>query len=334
MLLASIRLGFLLTTFVASFHVAAAPRFWTLSGVQFNDGTVATGYFSYDDATQTLAHWNIHVDRRLVFTYPSFTYLSGNAQPYTQQTPFPVPRLLALSAPLGSPEGDFRGRGLQITPLMPLDGSNANVPLISYALDGADFFVSRENFGDGDDSRLIVTGSLTLMPVPPAATLVQVEEFYNAALQHYSMTASAAEKHDLDTDGHPGWVRTGESFKAYAPGSVTDDSINPVCRYYGDPLRGLDSHFYSADGDECMNVFRNYRNDWLIEGDNVFQINLPEMATGHCPIGTVPVYRLWNQRGDSNHRYTTSAAIKAEMVAAGFLAEGYGPDGVVMCAVQ
>jgi hypothetical protein len=37
---------------------------------------------------------------------------------------------------------------------------------------------------------------------------------------------------------------------------------------------------------------------------------------------------------DSNHRYTTSAAIKADMLAAGYIAEGYGPDGVVMCAVQ
>ncbi|HZP87915.1 MAG TPA: hypothetical protein VFB54_13955 [Burkholderiales bacterium] len=31
---------------------------------------------------------------------------------------------------------------------------------------------------------------------------------------------------------------------------------------------------------------------------------------------------------------TTSATIRAQMVAAGYLAEGYGTDGVVMCAVQ
>jgi len=66
----------------------------------------------------------------------------------------------------------------------------------------------------------------------------------------------------------------------------------------------------------------------------VFQINLPDTKTGACPSGTLPVYRLWNHRGDSNHRYTTSAAIKAQMLAAGYLAEGYGSDGVVMCAVQ
>ena len=40
---------------------------------------------------------------------------------------------------------------------------------------------------------------------------------------------------------------------------------------------------------------------------------LPDPATGACPAGTVPVYRLWNQRADSNHRYTTDPGIKAYM---------------------
>jgi hypothetical protein len=73
--------------------------------------------------------------------------------------------------------------------------------------------------------------------------------------------------------------------------------------------------------------------DWLVESDNVFQIHLPDKATGACPDGTIPVYRLWNQRADSNHRYTTSTAIKAQMLAAGYVAEGYGPDAVAMCAL-
>ena len=46
MLIAHLRLGFLLATLVASLHVAAEPRFWTLTRVQFEDGAVATGYFS------------------------------------------------------------------------------------------------------------------------------------------------------------------------------------------------------------------------------------------------------------------------------------------------
>lgn len=106
-----------------------------------------------------------------------------------------------------------------------------------------------------------------------------------------------------------------------------------MCRYYGNPQLGLDSHFFSADAAECMRVQLQFRSYWLFESDNVFQINLPDTATGVCPETTVPVYRLWNQRVDSNHRYTTSAAIKQQMLAAGYLSEGYGPDGVAMCAV-
>jgi len=72
----------------------------------------------------------------------------------------------------------------------------------------------------------------------------------------------------------------------------------------------------------------------VAKSDNAFQINLPEKTTGACPVGTIPVYRLWNQRADSNHRYTTSAATKTQMIAAGYAAEGYGADGVAMCAMQ
>ena len=79
---------------------------------------------------------------------------------------------------------------------------------------------------------------------------------------------------------------------------------------------------------------RPKRADWQLESDNVFQINLPDKATGACAAKTVPVYRLWNHRRDSNHRYTTSAAIRDEMLATGYIAEGYGPDSVAMCALQ
>jgi hypothetical protein len=80
--------------------------------------------------------------------------------------------------------------------------------------------------------------------VEPAVVIVQVDEFYNSALRHYFITASAKEKQDLDTGVHAGWVRTGESFKAYATGSSAGGTINPVCRYYSSPdpdFGGVDS---------------------------------------------------------------------------------------------
>jgi len=46
----------------------------------------------------------------------------------------------------------------------------------------------------------------------------------------------------------------------------------------------------------------------------------------------VPVYRLYNNRADTNHRYTTSLAIRSQMIAKGYIPEGYGPNAVAMCA--
>jgi hypothetical protein len=73
---------------------------------------------------------------------------------------------------------------------------------------------------------------------------------------------------------------------------------------------------------------------FVLETSALFYIPLPDQASGACPPGTQPVYRVWDNRADTNHRYTTSRAIRDQMVAAGWLAEGYGPDAVIMCSPQ
>ena len=331
MLLASIRLGFLLATLVASLHVAASPRFWTLTDVRFNQGgTIATGYFSYDDATQTIENWNVRVNDPFAVSFPAFTYVPGNSMAYTFQAPDAVAPTLVFSAAMGVPGPYFGVRQLQIAPPAALDGSNVSVPLN---------FVSREDFGEGAMGRWITTGSLALTAVPPAVVVVQVDEFYNPVLRHYFITASAAEKQDLDTGVHPGWERTGESFKAYATGSSAGGTINPVCRYYSPPDPeyggpGSDSHFYSVDAGECLTVFRKYASvTWQFESDNVFQIDLPDKTSGACPAGTISVYRLWNQRVIPMTANDECRDQYADL-AVGYLPEGYGADGVVMCALQ
>ena len=60
-------------------------------------------------------------------------------------------------------------------------------------------------------------------------------------------------------------------------------------------------------------------------------IALPDAMSGACPTGTIPVYRLWNRRVDSNHRYVTDPALRLQMIARGYVPEGYG-EGVAMCA--
>jgi len=313
---------------VFSVDLCAATRFWTLTDVRFDDGAIATGYFSYDDVTHEVATWDVRVSEGLRFI--SFNYLPSNSQSYTSSGAD-----FYFGSSFQQPNGKVRA--IELNPLTKLEGSSAAVSLYL----SPDPRYSVESVSDGffaSAVRLITAGSLVLMPVPPAVTprivFVIVDEFYNQGLRHYFITADAADKHDLDTGVHPGWVRTGESFRAHATNANTSAPIYPVCRYYGDPSVGIDSHFYSADPAECDAVRLKYPNDWRLETDNAFKINLPNMATGDCPSGTIPVYRVWNRRRDSNHRYTTHMAIKDEMIGIGYIAEGYGPNGVAMCAVQ
>lgn len=158
---------------------------------------------------------------------------------------------------------------------------------------------------------------------------VTVVEFYNAAQDHYFISASPAEIADLDSGVHAGWARTGLSFMAYA--SATGGT-SAVCRFYIPPALG-DSHFYSASPAECAQVLAAYPT-FQYESSAVFHIAVPDVVTGACPAATVAVYRLWDARVDTNHRYTISAQVKAQMQAAGWVAEGYGPAQVIMCAAQ
>ena len=72
---------------------------------------------------------------------------------------------------------------------------------------------------------------------------------------------------------------------------------------------------------------------YIQESRSAFFAVLPDQVTGACPAGLRPLYRLWNQRVDSNHRYTVSAAIRTQMIGRNFISEGYGLDGVAMCVI-
>jgi hypothetical protein len=162
-----------------------------------------------------------------------------------------------------------------------------------------------------------------------ASVPVPAVEYYNASQDHYFITASAPEIADLDDGVHPGWARTGQSFNVYA---LSVAGTNPVCRFYIPPAYG-DSHFYSASPSECAQVQATYP-AFQYESPSVFYVAVPDQVTGACPAATIPVYRLWDDRADTNHRYTTNSQTKQQMVAAGWIAEGYGPSQVIMCAAQ
>ena len=160
-----------------------------------------------------------------------------------------------------------------------------------------------------------------------------VIEYHSAALDHYFITANAGEIADLDNGVHKGWARTGKSFKAYAVGSTGNTGRRPVCRAYGNPAAGLDSHFYSASPQECAATLSKFKDAWLLEASEVFEMELPDTTTGDCASGGAPVYRVWNNRVDSNHRYATTIADRDAMVAKGYVKEGYGPNSVTLCAL-
>ena len=182
-----------------------------------------------------------------------------------------------------------------------------------------------------DESSLMIdpNSAQARSPTPPAAAEVSVIEYYRAAVGHYFMTADSPEIDALDNGVFPGWARTGQTFKAYPP---SDASHSPVCRFYGRPEAGLDSHFYSVSIPECQAVIARFSSAWIYESGDVFTLDAPDPADGACSPAALPVYRLYNNRADANHRYTTSLAVRARMMNAGWIAEGYGPLAVAMCA--
>jgi hypothetical protein len=170
-----------------------------------------------------------------------------------------------------------------------------------------------------------------LYGVTPPAARVTVVEYYHAGLDHYFITAIPGEIAALDeATVIRGWARTGLSFDAYATLTGAPAGASPVCRFYLPPADG-DSHFYSAFPAECEEGRVRFP-QFVFESPQVMVSVLPDLASGACPAGFLQVFRLWNQRPDNNHRFTTDRTVRAAMIGQGFLAEGFGPEGVAFCA--
>ncbi len=157
----------------------------------------------------------------------------------------------------------------------------------------------------------------------PAAVQSEVIEFYHKDFDHYFITADPKEIQDLDTGVHTGWTRTGYRFPSIKLGAEPA-ATTPVCRFYGRPEAKLDSHFYSSKLSECDDVKRKFPEAWQFESEEVFRAYAVDPQTGRCPSDTIPVYRLWNQRPDVNHRYTDQLLVFKQMLAKGYKAEGDG----------
>lgn len=179
---------------------------------------------------------------------------------------------------------------------------------------------------------LAIVAVLAAAPTAVAQPVTAVE-FYHAGLDHFFVSSLPADIEALDSGRFAGWARTGQAFGATAGAAP---GLSPVCRFYIPPAKG-DSHFFSAAADECRAVQDRTLTDpnyagYVYETAAAWFTALPDRTSGACPAGTVPVWRLWNRRADSNHRYTANPAVRDAMLARGYVGEGYGPAVVAMCA--
>src|ERR1700693_1442429 len=125
-------------------------------------------------------------------------------------------------------------------------------------------------------AAIIATAALALVSeanaIEPTA---QVIEYYNASLGHYFMTAFPPEAAILDAGIIvPGLVRTGVTWTAWASATDSPTAV-PVCRFFGTPGVGPNSHFYTADPVECALVKQNP--GWTFEAIAFF-IEVPQNA--------------------------------------------------------
>jgi hypothetical protein len=216
---------------------------------------------------------------------------------------------------------------------LPTDGGTLNyagVDSVTYAtlpVDGVNALLR-----DGTPAPNVATnfaGQSASVPVMPVTAV----EFYNQGLDHYFISALQPDIDALDSQRLPGWARTGLGFKVYPSQAAGGPGVNPVCRILIPPALG-DSHFFSASPQECDETRAKFPT-FVFESPAVFFIALPVttgMTAGTCPAGTIPVYRVFDNRVDANHRYTVDRATRDAMVMRGYIAEGYGDDAVIMCA--
>ena len=167
------------------------------------------------------------------------------------------------------------------------------------------------------------------VPFANAAGETRALEFYNTHLDHFFMAAGADEiAAILAGAAGPGWHLTGESFKVHPQmPSDTFTGVGPVCRFYGVPAGGPNSHFFTASSEECEIVKRN--GGWFYEGIG-FYLRPVAGPERRCPAGYLSVNRAYTNgaaRNDSNHRFTTSDSSIREMARRGWTVEG-----TVMCA--
>nr|MBP8298126.1 hypothetical protein [Burkholderiales bacterium] len=191
--------------------------------------------------------------------------------------------------------------------------------------------------GAGGRAMLALAAWLAWLPCDFAAAqaggtvveYVNTEDFPEAPGGHYFYASDPPEQAALDAGAAGRFRRTGLLFHT---GGDTQ-----VCRFYGSVSPGPNSHFFTADQNECDALLMQQQvptptavKQWNYEGLG-FAVQA-KLADGSCPQGAIPVHRAYNNgfaRGvDSNHRFSTSRDALDPLLAP---ALGWVYEGVVFC---
>ncbi len=148
---------------------------------------------------------------------------------------------------------------------------------------------------------------ISMLVVYAGDGLSPVIEYYNSNLDHYFITQYPVEIAALDAGAFSGWVRTGQSFLAYLPnqGLGTSRSCDTTaCRAQGW------IHTSTLSTAAKSSTLDPFFQSWKLETPDAFDLDFPvedlsSRRLGTCPPADIPVYRLWNGRTDSDHRYMT-----------------------------
>ena len=174
-------------------------------------------------------------------------------------------------------------------------------------------------------------GQSASVAAPPPPAVQPAVEYYYQAWNFYFITSIPAEIAALDGGAFGGvWLRTGQQFNVYSTANPPAGATT-VWRFFSTSFAPKSSHFYTDIVSEYNSLLANP--NWQLEGP-VFNTP-PPAADGTCPAGSIPIYRLYNNGmgGAPNHRFTTDPSLRAQMIAQGWAAEGFG-IGVVFCSPQ
>lgn len=182
---------------------------------------------------------------------------------------------------------------------------------------------------------LLDAGTAVASTMPAASNLpdgaVAVVEFYDAALDHYVVTADPLEIESLNASA--AWLRTGHVFYGWANPASAPSGVSPVnvCRFYADQEALINSYFFTADPQECS-FLAGDGGAWALQTDAAFYIEVPD-PSGACRSGTIPVYRFFNNRRDASQRFTIDLSVRRAMINRAWVPDGPGVNGAAFCSL-